>query len=64
MPCPPELIALIHEHLDKYDTAPDGRLFYSVRQHGRIGSTACGRTWPAARAAVFTLGVLASPLAR
>ena len=64
MPCPPELTALLHQHLDKYDTAPDGRLFRGIRNDGRIGSTVYGRTWAAARAAVFTPDVLASPLAK
>ncbi len=64
VPCPPELTALLHKHLEEYGTAPDGRLFYGVRHHGRIGSTVYGRTWATARAAVFIPEVLASPLAK
>jgi integrase len=64
VPCPPELTALLHQHLNKYGTASDGRLFRGVRNDGRIGSTVYGRTWAAARAAVFTPDVLASPLAK
>jgi integrase len=64
VPCPPELTTLLHEHLDKHGTAPDGRLFRGTRQDGRISSTVYGRTWAAARAAVFTPEVLASPLAK
>lgn len=64
VPCPPELTALLHEHLDKYGTAPDGRLFRGARNDGRISSTVYGRAWASARAAVFTPEVLASPLAK
>jgi integrase len=63
-PCPPELTILLYTHMDKFGTAPDGRLFYGVRNYGRIGSTVYGRIWAAARAAVFTPEVLASPLAK
>lgn len=64
VPCPPELTALLHDHLAKYGTAPDGRLFYGLRNGGRIGSTVYGRAWAAARATVFTPEVQASPLAK
>jgi integrase len=63
VPCPPELTALIHDHLAKYGTTPDGRLFQGIRSD-RVGSTVYGRTWAAARAAVFTSDVLASPIAK
>ena len=52
--CPPELTALLYEHLDRYGMAPDGRLFRATRHEGRIGSNAHGRTWTVAQAAVFT----------
>lgn len=64
VPCPSELTILLYIHLDKFGTAPDGRLFYGARNYGRIGSTVYGRAWAAARAAVFTPEVLASPLAK
>jgi integrase len=64
VPCPPELTALLHTHLDMFGTASDGRLFYSIRNCGRVGSTVYGRTWAAARMAVFTPDVRASPLAK
>jgi integrase len=64
VPCPPELTAYLYTHLDRFGTAPDGRLFFGIRNHGRIGSTVYGRTWGAARATVFTPEVQASPLAK
>lgn len=64
VPCPPELTVHLYTHLDKFDTAPDGRLFYGVRNCGRIGSTVYGRTWAAARTAVFLPEVATSPLAK
>lgn len=51
VPCPPELTVLLLDHLARFGTAPDGRLFWSVRTGGRIGSTVY-RTWATARAAV------------
>ena len=30
-PCPPELTALLHEHIARFGTAPDGRLFTGER---------------------------------
>jgi integrase len=64
VPCSPELAALLHEHLTKFGTAPDGRLFHGTRNGGRIGSSVYGRTWATARAATFTSEILASPIAR
>ncbi|HEX5119561.1 MAG TPA: integrase [Pseudonocardiaceae bacterium] len=63
-PCPPELTIQFYTHIDKFGTAPDGRLFYGVRNYGRIGSTVYGRIWAAARAAVFTREIWASSLAK
>lgn len=64
VPSPPELTLLLAAHLAEFDAASDGRLFYGVRNHGRIGSTVYGRVWAAARSSVFTDEVLASPLAK
>jgi hypothetical protein len=33
VPCPPELTALLHEHIDRFGTAADGRLFVGQRNH-------------------------------
>lgn len=64
VPCPPELTSLLRSHMEKYATAPDGRLFPAKRSGGRLGSTVYGRVWRAARRAAFTPEVVASPLAR
>ncbi|MGH3627683.1 MAG: tyrosine-type recombinase/integrase, partial [Sciscionella sp.] len=64
VPCPPELTELLHNHLNLYGTAADGRLFRGARDGGRIGSTTYGRVWAKARAAVFPPNVIASPLAK
>lgn len=64
VPCPPELTALLHDHLTTCGTAVDGRLFWGVRDGGRISSTVYGRAWASARTTVFTPGVLSTSLAR
>jgi hypothetical protein len=48
VPCPPELTALLHEHLEAFGTAPDGLLFRGVRGGQLAESTYC-RTWRRAR---------------
>ncbi|MDD1064118.1 site-specific integrase [Streptomyces cocklensis] len=48
IPIPPELVHLLHAHLERYGTAPDGRLFRAVRG-GRVTSTEYSRLWSTAR---------------
>lgn len=64
VPCPPALTELLHDHLNAYGTARDGRLFRGARDGGRIGSTTYGRVWAQAREAVFTPDIVATPLAK
>ncbi|MCG3748881.1 tyrosine recombinase XerC [Amycolatopsis sp. Poz14] len=64
VPCVPALTELLHNHLNTFGTAPDGRLFRGERDGGRIGSTVYGRAWAACRKAVFTAEVQAGPLAK
>ncbi|GAB3008651.1 tyrosine-type recombinase/integrase [Amycolatopsis acidiphila] len=64
VPCPPVLTKLLHEHLQRFGTARDGRLFRGARDGGRIGSTTYGRVWAKTREIVFTPEVAASPLAK
>lgn len=64
VPCPPELTELLHDHLTRFGTARDGRLFRGARDGGRVSSTTYGRAWAKARAAVFTAEVAAGPLGR
>lgn len=63
VPSPPELTEILREHLDKYGTTPDGRLFRGVRG-GPLSESLYGRVWAAARNAALTPDEAASPLAR
>ncbi|WP_199441696.1 tyrosine-type recombinase/integrase [Umezawaea beigongshangensis] len=62
-PCSPQLALLFYDHFDTFSIAPNGLLFVAERG-GRISSTTYGRAWAAAREAVFTPEVVASPLAK
>ena len=64
VPCSPVLTEILHNHLARFGTAPDGRLFRGARDGGRVGSSVYGRVWADARDAVFTEEVAAGPLAR
>ncbi|GAA3554512.1 tyrosine-type recombinase/integrase [Amycolatopsis ultiminotia] len=64
VPCTPQLTELLHRHIARHGTAPDGRLFRGSRNSGRISSSVYGRAWAAARAAVFTEEVQARPIAK
>ncbi len=63
-PCPPELTALIHWHIDTFGTGPDGRLFVGERNKQELPKGTINRVWRQARANVFTPEVAVSPLAR
>jgi len=63
VPCPPELTTLIHEHIERFGTGPDGRLFTGERNHGELPKLTIIRAWKRARQDVFTPEVAASPLA-
>jgi hypothetical protein len=52
-PCPPELTALIHKHLDEFGTGPDGRLFVGDRNHNELPKLTVVRIWQRARESVF-----------
>lgn len=64
VPCPPELTAMLHRHIDKHGSSSDGRLFRGKRSHGRLSSSVYGRIWATARANALTTEVADSPLAR
>jgi integrase len=64
VPCPPVLTELLHNHMNAFGTASDGRLFRGARDGGRVGSSVYGRVWATARERVFTADVVAEPLAR
>jgi integrase len=63
VPSPPELTAILREHLNEHGTTADGRLFRGVRG-GPLSESLYGRVWAAARAAALTPEEVASPLAR
>ena len=64
VPCPPELTALLHEHIRQFGTAPDGRLFFGERNAAELPKLTIVRAWQRARVEVFTADVAATPLAR
>jgi integrase len=64
VPCPPALAELLHNHINAFGTARDGRLFRGARDSGRIASTVYGRVWANARERVFTTEVVADSLAK
>lgn len=61
VPIPPQLVALLRDHIQTYGTAPDGRLFRSERGNPIQPST-WWRAWQKTRAASLTPEQLASPL--
>ena len=62
IPIPPILVKMLREHLKKYGTAQDGRLFRAVRG-GRVRSTEYTKMWDAARQKALTAEEADSPLA-
>lgn len=60
VPCPPELTALIHEHVRLFGMAPDGRLFTGERNDEELPKGTINKTWRRARAEAFTPEVVAS----
>jgi integrase len=63
VPIPPELVALLREHIDIHGTAPDGRLFQTYRG-GIYQPSTLWRVLQAARPMALTPAQAASPLAR
>jgi Site-specific recombinase XerD len=62
IPIPPVLVAILRAHLDRYGTAPDGRLFCTSK--GRpFSSSAYSAVWQQARRLALTPEQVASPLA-
>jgi integrase len=64
VPCPPELTALLHDHIRTFGTAPDGRLFVGERNGSELPKLTINRAWHRARVETFTPAVAASSLAR
>jgi integrase len=62
VPIPPELVAILRDHLSEFDTAADGRLF-RTRRNGIISIGTYCETWRAARMLALPPEQVASPLA-
>jgi integrase len=62
VPAPPELTALLHEHIATFGTGPDGRLFPGERAE-ELPKLTYMRAWRAARRIAFTEDVARSSLA-
>jgi integrase len=63
VPCHPALTAYLHQHIEQFGTAPDGRLFRGERG-GDLSESVYGRAWQGARLLAFPPALAASPLAR
>jgi len=62
VPCVPQLVRLLTNHLEEFGTAPDGRLFRAARG-GPVPNAVYGQVWRQARRRAFTPAEAASPLA-
>ncbi|WP_181768507.1 tyrosine-type recombinase/integrase [Streptomyces albidus (ex Kaewkla and Franco 2022)] len=62
VPIPPVLVHLLREHIARYGTADDGRLFRAARG-GRVASTEYCEVWERAREAVLSPREVESALA-
>lgn len=62
VPIPPELVKLLRDHIDRFGTALDGRLFRG-RRGAVLSESTYGRTWQRAQTKVLSVDLVASPLA-
>ncbi|MFG2572290.1 tyrosine-type recombinase/integrase [Streptomyces sp. NPDC048481] len=62
VPIPPQLVAILRQHLDTFGTADDGRMFTNERG-GVVGSSTYYRVWQEARLLALPPATVASPLA-
>jgi integrase len=62
VPIVPPLVTLFRRHLDRFGTAPDGRLFRGARG-GAVSGARYGEVWREARRRTLTPAEVASPLA-
>ncbi|MFI5966175.1 tyrosine-type recombinase/integrase [Streptomyces asoensis] len=62
VPIPPQLVAILRQHLDVFGTAEDGRMFTNERG-GVVGSSTYYRVWQEARHLALPPAAVASPLA-
>ena len=62
VPIPPGLVKLIRAHIERFGTAPDGRIF-SGKRGNVLSESRYGRIWQLARSAALTTAQVSSPLA-
>jgi len=62
VPIPPELVAILRDHIATFGVAQDDRIFSSDRGHV-VASTAISDVWAEARSRALTPAQVASPLA-
>jgi integrase len=62
VPIPPELVAILRDHIERHGTAADGRLFRTATG-GVFSTTAYAKVWKEARTYALTPDQVASPLA-
>ncbi|OQR65251.1 site-specific integrase [Streptomyces maremycinicus] len=62
VPIPPQLVAILRQHIDVFGTAEDGRMFTNERG-GVVGSSTYYRVWQEARLLALPPAAVASPLA-
>jgi hypothetical protein len=63
VPIPPELVALLRWHLERFGTEPDGQLFRTSRG-GLVQESGYGAVWAAARSDALSSAQIESPLGR
>ncbi|GAA0662826.1 hypothetical protein GCM10009548_33050 [Streptomyces malaysiensis subsp. malaysiensis] len=61
VPIPPQLVAILRDHVETYGTADDGRLFFNERG-GLVASCTYYRVWHEARGLALPPDQVASPL--
>lgn len=62
VPIPPQLVAILRRHIERFGVAEDGRLFRSERGNV-VGASTYSRIWEEARRLAFTPHQVDSPLA-
>jgi integrase len=64
VPIPPDLVAILRQHIAEFPPAADGRLFVATETGGSIPWSVYSRIWADARAIGLSPAQAASPLAR
>lgn len=63
VPIPPQFVRILRSHIERFDVAPDGRLFRNMAGN-YVGASAYGTTWARARRDVLTRTEQASRLVK